>query len=76
MKRALLYNFLAAVICYAGLIIGIVVGENTDANRWIFAFAGGLFIYIALVDMVCKLTHFLLYSVYNLNVLFQLVKFA
>lgn len=51
-KRALLYNFLAAVICYIGLILGIVVGENTDANRWIFAFAGGLFVYIALVDMI------------------------
>ncbi|XP_052065471.1 metal cation symporter ZIP14-like isoform X2 [Mytilus californianus] len=52
MKKALFYNFLAAVVCYAGLIVGIVVGENTDANRWIFAFAGGLFIYIALVDMI------------------------
>ncbi|CAC5409683.1 SLC39A14 [Mytilus coruscus] len=52
MKKALFYNFLAAVVCYVGLIVGIVVGENTDANRWIFAFAGGLFIYIALVDMI------------------------
>ena len=73
MKRALLYNFLAAVVCYAGLIIGIVVGENTDANRWIFAFAGGLFIYIALVDMVCKLIHI---SFIRFKVLNQLVKFA
>ncbi|XP_076114831.1 metal cation symporter ZIP14-like [Mytilus galloprovincialis] len=52
MKKALFYNFLAAIVCYGGLIVGIVVGENTDANRWIFAFAGGLFIYIALVDMI------------------------
>ena len=52
-KRALLYNFLAAITCYGGLIIGILVGENTDANQWIFAFAGGLFVYISLVAMVC-----------------------
>lgn len=58
MKKALFYNFLAAIVCYGGLIVGIVVGENTDANRWIFAFAGGLFIYIALVDMVCAVWFF------------------
>ncbi|XP_050410817.1 metal cation symporter ZIP8 [Patella vulgata] len=57
MKRALLYNFLAAVICYVGLIIGILLGENTSANRWIFAIAGGLFLYVSLVDMLPELSH-------------------
>ncbi|KAK6191891.1 hypothetical protein SNE40_003470 [Patella caerulea] len=57
MKRALLYNFLAAVICYIGLIIGILLGENTSANRWIFAIAGGLFLYVSLVDMLPELSH-------------------
>ncbi|ESO95506.1 hypothetical protein LOTGIDRAFT_117194, partial [Lottia gigantea] len=57
MKRALLYNFLAAVICYIGLIIGILLGENTSANRWIFAIAGGLFLYVSLVDMLPELNH-------------------
>ncbi|CAC5374607.1 Zinc transporter ZIP6,Zinc transporter foi,Zinc transporter ZIP10 [Mytilus coruscus] len=52
MKRALFYNFLAAVTCYGGLVIGIVVGESTDANMWIFGFAGGLFVYISLVAMI------------------------
>ncbi|XP_069117373.1 metal cation symporter ZIP14-like [Argopecten irradians] len=51
-KRALFYNFLAAVTIYLGLVIGIVIGENTTANTYIFAFAGGLFVYIALADMV------------------------
>ncbi|XP_033753074.1 zinc transporter ZIP8-like [Pecten maximus] len=51
-KRALLLNFLAAVTIYFGLVIGIVVGENTDANTYVFAFSGGLFIYIALADMI------------------------
>ncbi|XP_060063059.1 metal cation symporter ZIP14-like [Ylistrum balloti] len=56
-KRALLLNFLAAVAIYIGLVIGIVVGENTDANTYIFAFAGGLFVYIALADMIPEMSH-------------------
>nr|KAG5693294.1 hypothetical protein BaRGS_011615 [Batillaria attramentaria] len=51
MKRALIINFLSACVCYIGLIVGIVLGENTDANRWILALAGGLFLYVPLVDM-------------------------
>ncbi|XP_060063006.1 metal cation symporter ZIP14-like [Ylistrum balloti] len=56
-KRALLLNFLAAVTIYIGMIIGIVVGENTDANTYIFAFAGGLFVYIALADMIPEMNN-------------------
>lgn len=52
MKRALFYNFIAAVICYIGLVIGIIVGEATSANQWIFGLAGGIFVYIALADMI------------------------
>ena len=52
MKRALLLNFLSACVCYLGLVLGIVLGENTEANRWILAIAGGLFLYVPLVDMV------------------------
>ena len=52
MKRALLLNFLSACVCYLGLVLGIVLGENTEANRWILAVAGGLFLYVPLVDMV------------------------
>ncbi|KAL4225778.1 hypothetical protein ACF0H5_016467 [Mactra antiquata] len=52
MKRSLCYNFLAALTIVIGLVIGIILGENTDANMWIFAVAGGIFLYIALVDML------------------------
>lgn len=53
MKKSLCYNFLAALTIVLGLIIGIILGENTNANMWIFAVAGGMFLYISLVDMVC-----------------------
>lgn len=51
-KRAVLYNFLSACMCYLGLVVGIFLGENTAAHTWVFAFAGGMFLYISLVDMM------------------------
>ncbi|XP_078333972.1 metal cation symporter ZIP8-like isoform X2 [Crassostrea virginica] len=51
-KKALLYNFLSACMCYLGLVLGIIVGANTTAHTWIFAIAGGMFLYISLVDMM------------------------
>ena len=52
MRKALCYNFLSACMCYLGLIIGIMVGELSEGSYWIFALAGGMFLYISLVDMV------------------------
>ncbi|RUS69617.1 hypothetical protein EGW08_022621, partial [Elysia chlorotica] len=51
-RRALMYNFLSALTCYAGTVIGILLGENTHSHEWIFAIAGGMFLYISLVDMM------------------------
>ncbi|CAG7785223.1 unnamed protein product [Allacma fusca] len=51
MRQALLYNFLSACTCYFGLGFGILLGE-IEATSYIFALAGGMFLYIALVDMV------------------------
>ena len=53
MRKALGYNFLSACMCYLGTAVGIMVGELTAGSEWIFAIAGGMFLYIALVDMVC-----------------------
>jgi len=53
-KQAMMYNFLSACTCYLGLILGILLGE-LDANCYIFALAGGMFLYISLVDMVPEL---------------------
>ncbi|XP_055900619.1 metal cation symporter ZIP14-like [Biomphalaria glabrata] len=52
-KKSLLVNFLSACVCYLGLILGIVLGSSiAEASQWIFAMAGGLFLYIPLVDML------------------------
>ena len=52
MRKALTYNFMSACMCYLGTAVGIAVGELTSGSQWIFAIAGGMFLYIALVDMV------------------------
>lgn len=57
MRQAVAYNFLSATTCYLGLILGIVLGEFTQNSTAIFALAAGMFLYIALVDMVsCVVT--------------------
>ncbi|XP_033638675.1 zinc transporter ZIP14-like isoform X2 [Asterias rubens] len=54
-KQALTFNFLSALTCYAGLVVGIVVGQLTSAEPYILALAGGMFLYISLVDMLPEL---------------------
>ncbi|XP_071493257.1 metal cation symporter ZIP14-like [Diadema antillarum] len=56
-KQAVFANFLSACTCYLGLILGIVLGENFQATEWIFALAGGMFLYISLVDMLPEINN-------------------
>lgn len=49
--QAIFFNMLSAVSCYIGLAFGILLGSNFAPNA-IFAIAGGMFLYIALADMV------------------------
>nr|CAD7406647.1 unnamed protein product [Timema poppensis] len=48
-KKALLFNFLSACTAFGGLALGIILGE-LQVN-FIFAFAGGLFLYVSLADL-------------------------
>ncbi|XP_072550376.1 metal cation symporter ZIP8 [Salminus brasiliensis] len=48
--QAIFFNLLSAMSCYVGLVFGILLG-STFAPNVIFAFAGGMFLYIALADM-------------------------
>lgn len=51
LKKALLYNFLSACTAFVGLVLGIVLGE-LQGSTYIFAFAGGLFLYVSLTHLV------------------------
>nr|AKN21677.1 slc39a-12 [Schmidtea mediterranea] len=45
-KQALMWNMLSAATCYIGFIIGVILGETTSGSTWVFAVAGGMFLYI------------------------------
>ena len=55
-KQAIIYNCLSSILCFIGMLIGVAIGNIQDASLWIFAVVGGMFLYIALVDMVSILT--------------------
>ncbi|XP_015920204.1 metal cation symporter ZIP14 [Parasteatoda tepidariorum] len=56
MRQALLYNFLSAITCYLGLVMGILLGDFAEGAPYIFALAAGMFLYISLVDMLGELS--------------------
>lgn len=55
-KQAVFYNLLSSVLCFFGMCLGIVLGNTETASQWIFAVAAGMFLYIALVDMIPELS--------------------
>ncbi|KAL4616646.1 zinc transporter ZIP10-like isoform X1 [Arapaima gigas] len=76
-KQAIIYNLLSALMAYVGMLIGTTVGQYAhNITSWIFAVTAGMFLYVALVDMLpemlhgdseehkrCQLGHFLLQNV-------------
>lgn len=51
-KQAVFYNILSSILSFFGMIVGVMVGDTPEASAWIFSCAAGMFLYIALVDMV------------------------
>ncbi|XP_024124458.1 zinc transporter ZIP6 isoform X1 [Oryzias melastigma] len=57
-RQAILYNMLSAMMAYLGMVTGIVIGHYAEnICMWIFALTAGLFMYVALVDMVPEMLH-------------------
>uniref|UniRef100_A0A8C1Z2D6 Zinc transporter ZIP6 n=1 Tax=Cyprinus carpio TaxID=7962 RepID=A0A8C1Z2D6_CYPCA len=57
-RQAILYNLLSALMGYFGMITGILIGHYAEnVATWIFALTAGLFMYVALVDMVPEMLH-------------------
>ena len=51
---ALMYNTLSAVTAIIGMFIGVAIGNaSEDSTLWILAITAGVFLYVALVDLVC-----------------------
>jgi len=51
-RGALGLNVIAALISYGGLYLGLALGEDPTVVDWLLALVAGLFIYIALVDVM------------------------
>ena len=50
---ALIFNFVSAVVAVLGFFVGVAISTHSaEANGWILAIAAGVFLYIALVDLV------------------------
>ncbi|TSM60568.1 Zinc transporter ZIP10 [Bagarius yarrelli] len=57
-KQAIVYNLLSALMAYFGMVIGAAVGQYThNVTSWIFAITAGMFLYVALVDMLPEMLH-------------------
>lgn len=53
-RQAICYNIVSAVLSYVGLVIGIVIGNySDDGKQFALALTAGLFLYVALANMVC-----------------------
>lgn len=52
-KRAISYNILSGLLCFVGMTVGVAIGKINDA--WLSAAIAGMFLYIALVDMIPQL---------------------
>lgn len=53
-RQAIFYNILSSILSFFGMCVGISIGDTPETTQWVFAVAAGLFIYIALVDMVSR----------------------
>lgn len=51
-KQAMICNLISSFLCLLGVLVGLAIGSAHDTAPWIFAATGGMFLYIALVDMV------------------------
>ena len=52
-RVALLFNFLSSLTAVVGFFVGVAIGTSSvESNNWILTAAVGLFLYVALVDLV------------------------
>ncbi|XP_039377668.1 zinc transporter ZIP4 [Mauremys reevesii] len=74
-KKALLLNFSSALTAFLGLYIALSVATGEEFQAWIFTVATGLFLYVALCDMLPTMMNvkdkrpWLLFALHNLGLL-------
>nr|AKN21669.1 slc39a-4 [Schmidtea mediterranea] len=56
LRTAIFYNLMSSVFCAIGMVIGVQLGKLPSISSWIFMLTAGMFLYIALVDMMPELS--------------------
>ncbi|XP_035658653.1 zinc transporter ZIP10-like isoform X2 [Branchiostoma floridae] len=54
-KQAITYNLVSGIISFVGMAVGVGIGKSNEVGPWVFALSAGMFLYIALVDMLPEL---------------------
>ena len=54
-KKALLYNFLSALVAIVGAILVLIINSDLDLTKFLIPFAAGGFIYVAGTDLIPEL---------------------
>ena len=55
-KQAVFYNILSSVLAFIGMLAGVALGNIGHFSSWMFAATAGIFLYVALVDMMPELS--------------------
>jgi zinc transporter 10 len=52
LSKAICFNILSSLLCFLGVVTGLIVGSVEIISHWSVLFIAGTFIYLALVDIV------------------------
>jgi len=55
-KQAVFYNVLSSVLAFIGMVVGLLLGTIHNFSAWMFTATAGIFLYVALVDMMPELS--------------------
>ena len=56
-KQAVFYNVLSSILAFVGMVVGLLLGTINNFSPWMFAATAGIFLYVALVDMMPELSY-------------------
>merc|ERR1719427_595226 len=55
-KQAIFFNVISSILAFIGMVTGLLLGTISNVTPWIFTATAGIFLYVALVDMVPELS--------------------
>ena len=55
-RQAIFYNVLSSILAFLGMVAGLALGTIGHFSSWMFAATAGIFLYVALVDMMPELS--------------------